>query len=314
VAENCLVPLDEWIPREFLVEQQTNSLGDSFTSYVWNQHVWALAIDAAAHVMAYRPDLIRHCPNQWDEIIALVDDTCHDTSKVAMPLIPVDAFCAFASWSANAGVPLFSQDGQVIERSVGVTLLEQFGCFARNLHPLSFHKDPPALLDWMAESDEIQLVPLVFGYSNYARLGFRDHLIAFTNIPDHGFGPVGAILGGVGLAISKRSSHVQEAADYAQFVASPTIQQGLYWNSGGQPGFASAWHDKEANTQCHDFFEATCETLRQSWLRPRFRGFVRVQTQLGIILNTWLQADHGNAKKAIDAMNASYTSMLKSMA
>src|SRR5512133_2116401 len=50
----CLLPLDEWLPAEFLADQANQSVGQSYESYFYGGHLWALPVDAAAQVSAYR--------------------------------------------------------------------------------------------------------------------------------------------------------------------------------------------------------------------------------------------------------------------
>ena len=42
-----LLPLDEYLPADYLADQAANSVGRSFESYHFGGHLWALAIDAA---------------------------------------------------------------------------------------------------------------------------------------------------------------------------------------------------------------------------------------------------------------------------
>ena len=55
--QNLLLPLDELLPENFLLEQEKNSVGQSHKSYYWAGHQWALAADAAAQVSSWRPDI-----------------------------------------------------------------------------------------------------------------------------------------------------------------------------------------------------------------------------------------------------------------
>ncbi|HTS69631.1 MAG TPA: carbohydrate ABC transporter substrate-binding protein, partial [Terriglobia bacterium] len=57
-AAGLLLPLDEHLPVPFLADQAANSVGASHQSYNFDGHQWALAIDAATPVAAWRPDLI----------------------------------------------------------------------------------------------------------------------------------------------------------------------------------------------------------------------------------------------------------------
>ena len=58
VATGSLLPLDECLSAEFLSDWAQNSVGKSHASYNYDGHQWALAIDAASQVSAYRPDLL----------------------------------------------------------------------------------------------------------------------------------------------------------------------------------------------------------------------------------------------------------------
>ena len=57
-ASGCLLPLEELLPVESLATLAKQSIGKSHLSYNYNGHQWALAIDAASHVSAYRADLL----------------------------------------------------------------------------------------------------------------------------------------------------------------------------------------------------------------------------------------------------------------
>ena len=75
VANRSLLPLDDYLAAAFLSDQARNSVGRSHASYNYEGHQWALAIDAAAQVSAYRPDLMAQLdtevPQTWDDVIAL---------------------------------------------------------------------------------------------------------------------------------------------------------------------------------------------------------------------------------------------------
>ena len=56
-ATNCVLPLESYLPKDYLQDQLDNSVGQSHQSYHYNGHQWALAIDAATPAASYRPDL-----------------------------------------------------------------------------------------------------------------------------------------------------------------------------------------------------------------------------------------------------------------
>lgn len=147
----------------------------------------------------------------------------------------------------------------------------------------------------MSTTDEIAFCPLGFGYSNYARAGYRKSLVQFTDIPISGRGGLaGSVLGGAGLAISTQCKGLSAAVEYATWVASGECQRTLYVQSGGQPGNRNAWIDPEVNSITNHFFEATLPTLEQAYVRPRFPGFVEFQTEASLLISDFLHGKHGS--------------------
>ena len=60
--ERIFLPVDPWLPAGYLEDQEKNSVGASHASYRLEGRQWALAIDAATPVAAWRTDLpfVRH--------------------------------------------------------------------------------------------------------------------------------------------------------------------------------------------------------------------------------------------------------------
>lgn len=309
--DGCLLPLDEYLDAAFLAEQAANSVGPSHRSYFTNGHQWTLATDAAGQVSAYRADVLHQIgatiPRTWDDVLALATIRRDQPyGRVAMPMIPVDCICAFCSLCANAGEPPFADDAIAVGRPVGRYALETLRAVREAAHPESLTWNPPRTLDRMSTTDEIAYVPLLFGYSNYSRAGFRPHLVRFINVPSTGDGgPRGAILGGAGVAVSGTSDHKDAACAYAAYIASPDIQRGAYFDADGQPGHRTAWTDDRTNAVAHDFFRDTLATLDQAYLRPRYAGYIEVQTRAGEIIHEFLKGD-GDANGTLDDIDRLY--------
>jgi multiple sugar transport system substrate-binding protein len=113
------------------------------------------------------------------------------------------------------------------------------------------------------------------------------------------------MLGGTGLAISAKTRHPEVAADYAQFCASPEIQRGIFFQSGGQPGHRGAWLSKENNAACNNFFRDTLPTLDRAFVRPRYNGYLNFQDHAGDPIHEFLRHG-GNAGKVLDKVNELY--------
>jgi multiple sugar transport system substrate-binding protein len=309
-ADGCLLPLDEWLDADFLADQATNSVGPSHRSYQYGGHQWALATDAAGHVAAYRPDLIEEVgglPRTWDEVLTLAEKRRGQVrAQVSNPLIPVDALMSFCSICAAAGEPPFQEPDRVVSRSAGRQALEMLRALCDAAHPESLKRNPPRTLDLMSTTDEIAYVPLLFGYSNYARPGFRPQIVRFGGVPTVDRGESrGGILGGAGVAISARTKHPEAAAAYAAYVASAEVQCGVYFAGGGQPGHRVAWLDQRVNSESSDFFKDTLGNLDRAFLRPRCNGFMAAQERSGEAVHRWL-VEGGSAGGLLDQLDALY--------
>ncbi|WP_306121011.1 extracellular solute-binding protein, partial [Roseitalea sp. MMSF_3504] len=72
VARNGLLMALDGIGRDDeLKTLAAQSVGVSHPSYEFDGRQWALAIDAATPVAAFRPDRLDAAPTRWDEVVAL---------------------------------------------------------------------------------------------------------------------------------------------------------------------------------------------------------------------------------------------------
>jgi multiple sugar transport system substrate-binding protein len=306
----CLLPLDAVLDADVLADQAANSVGPSHRSYQYGGHQWALATDAAGHVSAYRADLIAELgglPQTWDEVLALAErQRGQARAQVANPLIPIDALMSFCSLCAALDDPPFQGPDHVVSRATGREALHMLEALKNAAHPESLTRNPPRTLDLMSTTDEIAFVPLLFGYSNYARPGFRPKLVRFAGVPTVGGGePRGGILGGAGVALSASTKYPEAAAVYAAYVASPEVQQGIYFAGGGQPGHRAAWLDARVNAASSDFFKDTLANLDRAFLRPRYNGFMAAQERSGELVHEWM-VEGGAADKLLDRLDEVY--------
>ena len=269
---------------------ENESVGLSHQSYNFNDNQYALAIDAAAPVSSYRKDLLSNIPKTFEDVIHLAEK-----SLVMWPIKPVDAISSFNTIAANLGNPINSKEGVFIELSTANSILEMMKKLADLVPRECLSMNPIETLDYMSTNDDILYCPLLYGYSNYSRLNFRESLIHFTDIPSFNGKEnncSGSQLGGTGLAISKSTKHLKMALKYCFWVASANCQRGLYYDSGGQPGNALAWRDDKINENCNNFFKSTLRTLDKSWLRPRYDGYMYYQDKAGTLINNFLKGEN----------------------
>lgn len=290
-ASRALVPLDELLPPEVLADLRTNSVGPSYRSYTMAGHQWALPMDAAAPVTAYRPDLLPGpAPRTWEEAFALLVSLPAGT-VAELPANPTHLWSCFVSlchYAAGDGESRATRPdgrpawwaGEGIEPEVGHAAFGHLLRLLALVDPASFSRDPITTLDAMAAGAPIAYAPLVFGYSNYARDGFGKHLVRFSDAPSGG-----TMIGGVGLAVSTRCADIEAAAALARWVVSPECQTGVYVASAGQPAHRTAWTDTAANELTHDFFSGTLATLDASFVRGRAPGYPEFQRRGGELLH-----------------------------
>ena len=284
-------PVDDWTDVAYLTNQRANSVGPSFESYTWDEKQWALAIDAACQVSAVREDLWEQLglgdgAESWTDVRDLAESLTGSEVSVAIPLTPNHAYCALLSVGvANVGDDFWPEGESFAERPT-IDALEFLRELGPHLHPASGDSDPIMVSELMAGTDEIVYVPLMFGYSNYSRDGFRLHQFHFGNAPTGLSGRRGSVLGGVGIAISTQSREPELAADLARLIASEPTQRTTYVESGGQPGHLAAWQSPTANALVAGFFEDTIATMNDTFIRPRVTGHRRFQEEAGLIIHS----------------------------
>ena len=306
VAEHdTLLPLDDYIPRLFLQDQAWNSVGRSHESYKFGGHQWALAIDAAAPVSGWRPDLLMRAeaavPDTWSDLLGLAR-----RGLVAVPGIAIDSLMNFYMLCGALGENPFALPGQVVDEVIGVTALQMLRELLSLCDPECFHRNPIATWQCLTSSDAAAYCPFAYGYSNYARRGYSEHVLETGGlIKVDGGGICRSTLGGAGLAISARCQDKEIAAQYAQYVASADCQKTIYFDSGGQPGYRGAWLDEEVNRRCNNFFESTLPTLETAYLRPRFNGYLAFQDAAGPVIHKYLR-EGGREKTVLNEMNRTF--------
>jgi multiple sugar transport system substrate-binding protein len=313
-ARGCLLPLDRHADPAVLRDQLCSSVGRSAESYEWGGHRWALATDAAAQVAAYRPDLLERTglavPRTWDEALELAATLRRRGSWVALPAIPVDAICAFLALCVTYGGEPFSADpDHVAPVETGEAVLDLLASIVARSHPSSLSWNPPGILDHMATEDDVAYCPLAFGYSNYARPGFRDHLVRFAAGPAGDDAVPRGTLGGAGLAVSAWGQAPEEAVAFASFVADAATQRGVYFDGGGQPAHRSAWTNPSVNAAASHFFDETIAAVDAAYLRPRYDGFLAFQDTAGTLVHAFLR-DPSDPKATLERIDDAYRASL----
>lgn len=290
--EACLLPF-----TGALESIAQGSVGASFPSYHWRGQQWALPIDAATQVQAWRPDRLNQAAPDWDTVRALARE-----GRVALPMRAPHSLMCLYTLAAQLGAPGRVEGPELFDADIGAQAITLLRDLMQDVDPVCYTQDPIAVFEHMAQPDaRIDCVPLIYGYVNYAWQDFRPVRLAFADMPDlDGCGPVGSALGGTGIAVSAFSAHVDAAVAFACWVADADAQRGPFARAGGQPGHAAAWEDDAVNAAAGDFYRATRATLDGAWVRPRHDGYMPFQHAASERLVAGLQSGESAATLIAD--------------
>jgi len=283
---NCLSPLEEWLPEEAFRMVRQKSIGPTLASYRYGGQHWALPLDAATQVLAYRPDLLggEKPPGTWAEVEKLAE-----SFAIALSVAGPHALLSFFSGCVAHGELPFSKAG-VISPEVGIPVLERMSSLWQRVEDSILKLNPIGILEKMSQTDEVACCPLIYGYVNYAAPKEAGrHPVKFLNAPRlPQIGRPGSTLGGAGIGVSRRAKISDELISYLTWLLSERTQIEFLPAFEGQPSLQPAWNDPEVNRRWNGFYQATTETLQQSWVRPRYPGYIQFQNEGSELLHRGL--------------------------
>ena len=284
---------------EELATLASQSVGRSHKSYAYRGHQYALATDAAAQVAAYRADLISAPPTTWPEVLELARQ-----GRVLWPAKPIDAFSSLITIAANRGTPPMVDPGVFLREADALPALELMHELASLVPADNLGLNPIEVADLLSNGERYAYSPLLFGYTNYSRVGFREHRLKYVDIPTGEHGVAGSLLGGAGIAVSAHSSELDAAIDHAFWLASAEVQEGVYYDGGGQPGNSVAWESARTNADSLDFFVGTRATLDGAYQRPQHPRYIDLQDAVSPLVTAALAGglpDHELIQRLNDA-------------
>ena len=308
-AEDVLVNVRPMLSSADWEGLETDSAGRSFDSYIYEDALYALPIDAAAPAASCRMDLLEavglQVPTNWGELLDLA------RRKLArMPGFPADLFLNFMGMCVSRGSPVAAGDRELFDRTIALQCLEELRELASTMPSVIYDWNPIALYEQMASTDEFAYCPFAYSYNNYSRAGFAARQLRFSLPVRLACGAVmQTVLGGTGLAISTSCRAPELALDYSLYVAGTTCQSTLYGLSGGQPARRSAWQNPVLDQLTDGFFERTLPGIETAYVRPRYRGYIALQEQAGIPIVQYLR-DGGLAVHALDKINCLFRNSL----
>ncbi|MCL4402193.1 MAG: carbohydrate ABC transporter substrate-binding protein, partial [Acidobacteria bacterium] len=250
---------------------------------------------------SYRPDLLADAPRTWTDVLELARE-----ERVVMPGFPADVFLNFMGFCVTLGGTFAHEGGAFIECDAGLAALDVLRELAARLPPQVWDWNPIAMYEAMGSSEAHAYCPFAYTYSNYARVAFVPHPLRFAEPPTlEGYGPVRTILGGTGLAVSRRCRHIDTALVYALAVSGAEWQRGIYALAGGQPAHRLAWSDRLLNDVTGDFFSTTRASVERAVVRPRCPGYTEFQAAAGKPVVEYLRRG-GPARRVIADLDGIY--------
>ena len=305
-ASGCLYPFDGLCDEKQLQQLREQSAGPSFDSYRYYGQQWALPVDAAFQAACFRPDLVgpEALPASWETVPAFANALRERGLVMGMALCPTDCLCSFLTLCAQRGDPP-REGNKWIGKDTTVAVLEQLRLLRDHVDPRSMEWNPIRLYDTMASEETVAYSPLAFGYINYCNPRFRGNPLVFAGIPGGG----GAVLGGAGIAISRRCSDPEAAAGYCLWIGEADYQSTTWLSRGGQPGNGRAWDLAPDVVENRFFLRPTRKTMEDAYMRPRFPGWPAFQEGLGERVHAFI-ANGGDPGKVHVELQDAYLSLV----
>ncbi|MCX6846121.1 MAG: ABC transporter substrate-binding protein [Verrucomicrobia bacterium] len=310
-ARELMLDLMPLVPAETLAKLAENSIGQTFNSYAFDGKLLALPIDAATPAPSWRHDLLEKAgvqpPQSWAEAVALA------RRKLAIiPGFNADLFLHFVMLVKALGAEPCATSEEIAPRETMGKAIELLRELTEPMTREIFEMNPIMIAERMTTTDDFAWNAFGYTYNNYAREGFASKRLRFGNLLSlQPGGPrLRSVLGGTGIAISANCKHVAAALDYALFTAHGETQRTIYTQAGGQPSHRSAWGDAAADALCGGFFSDTLVTQEEAFVRPRYEGYVPLQTEGGMALQEHLR-NGGSAVAALNKLNSLYRQSLE---
>ena len=263
-------------------------VGASFESYVYNDQLLAIPIDAAAPAPSWRSDLMAKAgiqpPEDWQALIALADE-----KKAIMPGFDADLFLNWLMLLHALQAHPFESPDTIADKQKGIEAAALLKRLAESMPKEVVDWNPIRIAEMMTRTDDFLYCPFAYTYNNYARSSFVPKPLTYGNLPLLNGRPLRSILGGTGIALSAGNSDVKRSIDFALFCADARLQRTIYFYSGGQPSHIAAWENDALDAFSGGFFSGSLITHATALVRPRYDGFVDLQKQGGAPLQQFIQ-------------------------
>ena len=156
VHANAVIALEDVASAEDLELLAKTSVGASHDSYIYQGKHWALAIDTAAQVSAYRPDKTSKGLVFWDEVLEAGRE-----GLVLWPHKPVDAFSTFATLLAQKGSALCSTH-EYVDKAAAAEVLTFMISLAKVVPAQCLYMKPIEASEYLVTPDKDHYIVLMY--------------------------------------------------------------------------------------------------------------------------------------------------------
>ncbi|MBD1555849.1 hypothetical protein HC752_02710 [Vibrio sp. S9_S30] len=292
IESDCLQPLDAHLSPLWLEGLKDRCIGKTAHSYWLDNHCWALPLDASSQIMAYRSESrdTTLAINGWLDLLRTQSrfQLCLAGPHATLQLLALSL--AVGSSGPNNHQFMSTHDG--VE---AVDLMKSL--FLASVAPSTF-LNPIEILDALSNTSKFDLCPFVYGYVNYSQTPATVEVCAPPNNV--------SILGGTGIAITKKCHISNELLLYLKKLLSSDIQNTFIPKHAGQPSFKSAWRNTEVNQQVNHFYRHAYATVDNAYLRPRHTGYIEFQDRAAQLIREGL-TNRTSSKQLVKEMNLLYS-------
>lgn len=303
-----LLAWDELADDAYIAELKQRVVYPSAESYILQDKLWALPLDAACHSALYRADLVNgnELPVVWEQIADWAKAQ-HDPPRrygLALCVEGVLGNCLFLSMMAGLGSPAFHLESDpACDPSATEYVLTTIKELLQYTPPGSTHWGPWDMYDHLCASDDVAYSPSIFAYVNYfAGVSWRGEQLRLGTVPRFAQHDIGKpILGGVGLGIAHTCQYIEEATAFGQYLMSDEVQYHIFPQNDGQPATRRVWEDEQINQVFHNFYGDQAHNMQSAYIRPRHAGFHAIELQGGQILQQFWD-DNATLSDTVDQL------------
>ena len=279
-----IAPVDDWVDARYLADQAEHSVGPSYASYSWDGKAVGSRDrcgvpgerGARGSVECRATD---HCPETWAQVFDLAGRCSAPTSRVACAAQSEPRLLRVSIGRRQHRWPriLAAGDADSIARR-HARRFEFLRALAARPAP-AFTRAPirsPCPTAWPVPMKSLY-VPLMFGYSNYARRGFRPRRLSFGDAPRGRGGGIGSVLGrSRPCAVSplrepRRCSRTCEPHRFSRRAVRDLCQYGRATGPCQRLGVSERQRADRRFLHCHS------RSIEQAFVRPRVTGHRRFQ-------------------------------------